>query len=558
MRQEGALLSIERGQMMVEMSRSGFLKGGVGVGAAALACTVPAGVAAASEDAAMSEQAWDYETDVVVVGSGIGGFCAALKAQEGGADTIIVEVNKWTGGGSAFCGGVFCMMTATDDESLDMLTGGLGKDPLPRRFAKVFYDGLPNWLEDMGAAIINPGAEGGWFCALGTLETLGVHGCRTFFDSLESIYAERGGRLLLETRAEHIMTTGDYDKVIEGLFCKDAAGNAVRIKAKAVVLACGGFQNDSELRVRYIGGDAHMASIMGVPWNTGSGMKMAQELGASLQGDMSGFTSTYVAAYPARNLEIDPKEFINYTFDHEDYGSVYFCADQHCDLTPKYCVLVNVDGKRYVDEGTYGHRYAELTAKQPFATGFMIFDSTGWETLMEGDEGSYQSTARGYRGQFEEVITSDQIGGVIYKADSLEELADQMAAAETMNHRINKQAFLKTMADYNEKAEQGDGSALDPTRTAGTESWKSRFAPIVTPPFYAWPVTAGIYFCHGGVAIDTNAQVLDTFKNPIPGLYAAAPTAGGIMNKIYTGAMAAAATTGFVAGESAAAEIAGR
>ena len=68
---------------------------------------------------------------------------------------------------------------------------------------------------------------------------------------------------------------------------------------------------------------------------------------------------------------------------------MYFCADQHCDLTPKYCVYINVDGKRYVDEGTYGHRYAELTAKQPFATGFMIsFDSTGWETLMEGDEGS--------------------------------------------------------------------------------------------------------------------------------------------------------------------------
>lgn len=39
----------------------------------------------------MSEDLFDYEADVVVVGSGAAGFSAAVAASDAGADVLILE-----------------------------------------------------------------------------------------------------------------------------------------------------------------------------------------------------------------------------------------------------------------------------------------------------------------------------------------------------------------------------------------------------------------------------------------------------------------------------------
>lgn len=547
------------------LTRRTLLRGGAAalMGVAASASLAGCASNSTEELAQSGGEDFQYETDVVVVGSGMGGFCAALHAQQNGANVIIVEANRWSGGGSAFCGGILAANAKTDLEGYNEASGYMSTHELAQTMYATFFDEeIPEWIEDMGAAFINPGKEGKYICYLGDEDTKGIRGCRVFFDSLEEIFEENGGAILFETTAKHIMTEGSYDKKITGLYCKDASGNPVTIKAKAVILACGGFQADSELRQRYFGNDAHLATIMAVPWNYGSAMKMGQELGASLQGDMGGFAALLASASPARELEEDAETFINRHFDDNGKDSVYFCADDRIDSYPAMGIIVNTDGHRFADEGARAHLLPQEVMKQQFATGFFIMDDNGWTDFLDGGGYTQPVVTRTVRQQFEEVITSEEIGGVVYEANSIEELADTMNATGIMNHQINKNELLKTINDYNALATAGDVASLYPIRTVGgagmgqTELSKMRFEPIIAPPFRCWPVRPAVYACHGGLAIDKDGQVLDGAKQKIPGLYATTPAAGGIMNGYYTGSIALAATTGYVAGRSVASELA--
>ena len=98
---------------------------------------------------------------------------------------------------------------------------------------------------------------------------------------------------------------------------------------------------------------------------------------------------------------------------------------------------------------------------------------------------------------------------------------------------------------YNAAAEAGTGEDLTPSRP-------SNCVPLSTPPFYALPLRTAIFSNWGGVAIDTGARVLDSNRQPIRGLYAAFPTAGGLISEVYYGANSCAAITGRLAADSAA------
>jgi fumarate reductase flavoprotein subunit len=97
-----------------------------------------------------------------------------------------------------------------------------------------------------------------------------------------------------------------------------------------------------------------------------------------------------------------------------------------------------------------------------------------------------------------------------------------------------------------------DGTPIEPIRTG-------RPRPILRAPFHAIPVCNGIYFTMGGVLVNGHAQVLDQSDTPIPGLYAAGGTMGGLQGgprNGYAGGWSEAITFGLLAGEHAAERIA--
>jgi succinate dehydrogenase/fumarate reductase flavoprotein subunit len=531
-----------------QISRASFLKLG---GAAALAGAVAVAASGCATDDAGGGQAsgttWDHETELVVIGSGLGGFTAALSAAMKGMKVILVEVSRHTGGGTSFCGGgLHCMGAGTTVEEYNIFTQYLSDTELGRQYSKDFLV-LCGWLQDIGAAVseplIKPAFLTGPMLWLGEEAGLGCRGPRQFFDSMEALFAENGGTLMLQTTAQKILTDAD-DKII-GLKCHDKDGKTVRISTKAVVIASGGFQANEELRARYLGYQADMATIHAVPYCTGNGMKMAEELGASLAGSMSSFSATLAAAWPAVEFDTMPEDYEARDYVDGDDGK-YWLYSEHIDYIPSDGIFLNLDGERYVDEGEVWYRIPQATVKQKRSTSIIICDSLAWESWMGlGTDGAYYTV----RDQIEKVLCGDKVGGKYYKADSYEELADLMNASGIATHMINKSNFLKTMEEYNAAVFANAGADLRVPRVQGSN------VPLLTGPFYAFPTRPAIYATWGGVMINTKAQVLDKNHEPIPGLYCCAPAAGGIMREVYTGAVGMAGVTGYWAGNAAAEDV---
>jgi hypothetical protein len=202
---------------------------------------------------------------------------------------------------------------------------------------------------------------------------------------------------------------------------------------------------------------------------------------------------------------------------------------------------VNLEGKRFVDENS------SQDAKYPRATEVILNQRQGM-ALVIGDKVIYDLVPGSEI--MLDGLTAPGVGGTAVTADTLPELAAGIAA----KFPFYSGNFLKTIADYNAAIDAGTTDQLDPPRTVlPTDSEENGgLYKISTPPFYAFAVTACIYFNMGGLAVNTAAEVLDMQKKPIPGLYATFPCAGGLMNTIYTGGNAAAQVFGYIAGKSAA------
>ena len=117
-------------------------------------------------------------------------------------------------------------------------------------------------------------------------------------------------------------------------------------------------------------------------------------------------------------------------------------------------------------------------------------------------------------------------------ARTLEELAGKLEG-------VDPEGFLKEMASYNDAVDQSipfDPNVKDGRRTIGLSVDKTNWANTLDEgPFEAYAVTCGVTFTFGGLRINTDAQVLDTDQEPIPGLFAAGEIVGGIFYFNYPG-----------------------
>jgi len=143
-----------------------------------------------------SGMSWDYDVDVVVAGSGNGGMSAAIAAAEGGARTLLVEIDSVTGGSSAMSGGGIAIGGATSYEDYLQLTHGMHDAP----FSKAYFDGFLKyaaWLKQIGAAVspCAPPALNLWIGS--NPEAASEPQCREYFNSLETIFRSFSGELLL-------------------------------------------------------------------------------------------------------------------------------------------------------------------------------------------------------------------------------------------------------------------------------------------------------------------------------------------------------------------------
>jgi tricarballylate dehydrogenase len=289
------------------------------------------------------------------------------------------------------------------------------------------------------------------------------------------------------------------------------------IEAKAVVLACGGFEANAEWRARYLGPGWEVAKVRGSRFNVGDGLRMALAIGAMPTGQWSGSHSVAWDnnAPPTGDLSVgDAFQKYSYTFG----------------------VMVNADGRRFVDEGadvrlkTYS-KLGRIILSQPDQFAWQVFDNKVIPLLREE-----------YRIKRVSKVT----------ANSLEELASKLEG-------VNAAAFIDEVRQYNAAVRTDvpfDSRFKDGRSTKGLSINKSNWAQTIEePPFEAYQVGCGVTFTFGGLGIvPTTAQVIDTASEPIPGLYAAGEIVGGLFYFGYPGGtgLMAGAVFGRTAGEAAA------
>src|SRR6266480_3761976 len=270
------------------------------------------------------------------------------------------------------------------------------------------------------------------------------------------------------------------------------------LRSKSVVLACGGFESNSEWRTRYLGPGWDLAKVRGTRFNTGDGIRMALDIGASPCSNWSGCHA------------------VQWEMNAPEFGDLAV-GDQFQKHSYPFAILVNATGRRFVDEGadfrnyTYA-KYGRVVLEQP--------------------------------GQF-----AWQIIKVV--ADTIEEFAHKLEG-------VNPEQFLKTIAEYNTAVRTDipfNPNLKDGRRTEGLAVNKSNWANTIDePPFEGYAVTCGVTFTFGGLRITTDAEVLNTDYQRIHGLYAAGELVGGLFYFNYPGGsgLTSGAVFGRIAGTSAA------
>jgi len=467
------------------------------------------------------------EYDVVVVGAGNAAFCAALSARERRERVLVLEraPEDESGGNSRFTAGLFRIVyngvddlkrvipdlspeeiertdfgTYTEEQFLDDMARVTEYRCDPDLTELLVKRSLPTltWMREKGVRFTAAWGRqafniGGRFKFWGGLTVEAIGGGPGLVDGLTQIAKKNGIEVWYSARVTSLVAD---DTGVHGVHVRKD-GKTVEVRAKSVVLAGGGFQANPEWRARYLGPGWELAKVRGTRFNTGDVIKMALDIGASPVGNWSG---CHAVAWE-RNAP--------------EFGDLAI-GDQFQKHSYPWGVYVNAQGRRFVDEGadfrnyTYA-KYGRVILNQPGQFAWQVFDAK-------------------VKGQLRDEYKIRQVTKVT--ANTLEELVKKLDDVDAVAALEELQAYnraVKTDIPFNPNVKDG-------RRTEGLAIPKSNWANTLdTPPFEAYAVTCGITFTFGGLRINTDAQVMSTDGEPIPGLYAAGELVGGIFYFNYPG-----------------------
>lgn len=439
---------------------------------------------------------WDRTVDVIVVGKGIAGACAALEAKRAGAEVLVLERAGGGGGASALSQGIFYLGGGTDVQQAcgyedtpqnmyDFLRASTSHpdDAVVRTFAEGAREHF-DWLEQQGVPFTRTGFSGKavYLSNADCLLTTGNEKIWPFKDMAKPVPRGHQARsdevngglsamraLLARCDAEGIETA--YNAAVTGLETDDTGrvvgvtaridGAQHRIAARrGVVVATGSFTNNVELVKKWLPLLSETSSPLGVPSNDGGGLALVEAVNGQLAA-MDGVIAT-ASIYP-------PERLIQ-------------------------GIVVNANGERFVAEDSYHGRLAGFIMEQPGQKAYLILDSeifaypeaeTARHALIDGWE-----------------TVSEMAEGLGLPAGALE----------------------RTMAEYNRDAADG----VD-TRFHKQPPW---LKPLDQGPYAAFDISfdRSIYafITLGGIDTDSRARVLDAAGKPIAGLYAAGACAAHI------------------------------
>lgn len=520
------------------MNRRSFLAGAAIAGSGVLAlgsmgCSSPVVSSEKESSEQEAEVALEYaneETfDVVVVGAGMAGLCAAIRSAEQGMNTVLLERNSTVGGTSAMTEGAFAVGTEMQREigntltveeavqSIEEYCHWTNNEGVTRRFVSRSGE-VHNWMQEQGVefdgilTLSDPKVQT-WHIYKG----YGAQAVETLYGKAQEI----GVEVRLDTTGKQLVLNDDGS--VSGVVAEDKNGNTF-FKAPVAIMCGGGFGNNPDMMREYTYDDPDRWLNVGADGRYGEGIKMGLSAGAALhrpcavmeaEGFVKGIADfaspVYASTAGAPGLWVNERcqRFCN---EHNTapnftyYGSVNSCQNATY-------VIADTNWMEYNKEhGSF------------FTTSVYLLQGEPIDTLFE---------------ELEEAVNNDAIGA--YKADTIEGIAEALG--------LDPQALSDSVSRYNEMCEKGvdEDFGKDP----------SALIPMNKAPWYGFEIVPTYYTTVGGLKVDEDCCVVRTDGAIIKGLYACGSDAGGVYGYTYDVGAAAgsqqgwAATSGVIAADHA-------
>lgn len=464
----------------MQAARRNLLKTGLMCTGAAAAAGVSLPASAAVEPKSkIAREEWD----VVVVGAGFAGLCAALEAKEKGAKVLLIEKMGRPDCTSAYSSG-WIAATKTryqdkdDDDSKELyfkemmeVSGGRSDPALIRAYAEIAGESV-DWLGDHGMTykIWKQHAPERMRChivpAVNGL-TGGAHMVKVMLEALE----KAGVPVRYNTKAVELVTDECFN--VLGVSCIEKHRRVELMTKGGVILATGGFAGNNAMVGQYIGPWASRMVVRGAPWATGENIRMAEQVMAKMV-NMDQFYAGPIS--PVGHCNPSP-------LMHAGYG-----------------IQINTDGRRFVQE-----HLGQIEK----AVGIASLTKNNMSYLLIGQDADANNN-----------ILSNTL-------TRFEKLGLKVASGKTIEEAVKQaglpvEAVMETVSEYNKAVREGKAAELVPPYL------NEHPHELKTGPFYLVPAVGGIANTFGGPKIDANARVVNTEDRPIPGLYAAGAAAGGI------------------------------
>ena len=447
----------------------------------------------------------DKTVDVVVAGAGGAGLTAAITAVQNGKSVVVLEKAAIPGGNSSRAtGGMNAAETHYQKEQgiedsadlfySDTMAGGhdINDPDLVRTLAENSSEAI-DWLDSIGAPLSNIGQAGG-------ASTKRQHrpvndegkilSVGTFLvEKLSAKAADVGVEVIYNAKVDEILMDGDK---ASGLHAVGPDGQQITIHANSVVMATGGFGSNPEMIEKYRP-DLEGYVSTNAPTITGDAIPMLEAIGADF--------------VDLEQIQIHP------TVVQKD-GSLISES-----LRGDGAILINSEGVRFCNEILTRDVVSAHEIEQPGSFAWLVVD----QKMYEGST----------------VIEKYLNSGLMTKCDTVADLAKFM--------EVDEAVLTETLEKWQAAA------AAQKDEEFGRENFDALLTDLSNPPYYVVKIAPGIHHCMGGVHINTNAEVISTGGDPIPGLYACGEVTGGVHggNRLGGNAVADFVVFGRIAGESA-------
>ena len=477
---------------------------------------------------------WDVEADVAVVGFGAAGVAASVTAHDLGAKVVILEkAPEGQEGGNTRVAGQGYLNTSSVEKAAAYLTALCGPYAVPEPMVQVWAAEMCRnnaWLESLGGdpqehqhppvGIEFPDLPGS--DCVHKFHDGPTYGYSYTWKLFERLVKERPIPILYETAGRELI---QHNGEIIGIRAERGEKSIVVKARQAVVLTCGGFENNQEMIRNYLPGVPYCYTS-GTPYNDGDGITMAMSVGADLW---------HMNNYAGPSMALKVPE-IRTTFSMQ---ALHFSK-----RIPGGMIVVGPDSRRFTDE-KYKTRHGKIPVNGswlPLSTPcpmFMIFDHTLFSAAPLYDKHpSHGWTQIIERYDWSEDNRAELAKGWIKSADTLPALAsvlglDPATLADTVG-RWNRYCDAKHDPDFG--------------RTLMME-------PVADGPFYAIELSPSMLNTQGGPRRNEKGQIVRPDGSPIARLYSAGEL-GSIYSYLYqgTGNIGECLAFGRVSGRNAAAE----